>query len=225
MNYLYIMGSGSKWSDNELRYSLRSLEANCPIESVTLIGVKPAWVTGVQFVPFVEPAGNKISRVYKKLVGALPYVADEFVLMNDDFYILKPTEYFPLMNQGTLREALSIKQVTDPTSIYTEARANTLEALRDITEEPLDFDLHVPFPCTRDLVFSLGAMFPFWDNLQFRTLYGNWLRDEGIRIADVKIDTPTATMSYYSTTDYITEGVKQWLRDRFPAPSRFEMIQ
>jgi hypothetical protein len=52
MDLVYVLGSGSRWGDNELRYSLRSVEKHLKgYNNVYLVGDKPDWVRNVTHIP------------------------------------------------------------------------------------------------------------------------------------------------------------------------------
>jgi hypothetical protein len=53
IDVVYPLGTGSVWQDNELRYSLRSLEKNFPdLGRVYVVGHKPDWLGNVEHIPF-----------------------------------------------------------------------------------------------------------------------------------------------------------------------------
>ncbi len=41
IDLVYILGKGSKWSDNEIRFSLRSIEKYFDYRKIFIIGEKP----------------------------------------------------------------------------------------------------------------------------------------------------------------------------------------
>lgn len=220
MHYLYPLGRGSRWDDNELRYSLRSIEKNCPGD-VTIVGYCPRWVKNVQHVPFNPVDGTKLSREYCAMLGAMPYVPNEFVFMNDDFFIMEPMTDVGLFHQGPLRRMIKFALIDNPTGedLYTEARLKTLDVLQEYCKEPNDYDLHVPMPLLRDLVYQCAMLFPFWDGMQFRTIYGTVAGSQGEEIADVKNEWGKP---FFSTGSTVSDEHKKKLDIAFPNPSRFE---
>ena len=221
MHFLYPLGWGSQWDNNELRYSLRSLEKNCPVSGVTIVGNCPRWVKGVQHIPFNPLDGSKISREYTAMLGALPFVPNEFIFMNDDFYVMEPMKEIELFHQGALRQVIKWALIDNPTGddLYTVARQSTLDVLQEFCPEPLDYELHVPMPLLRDGIYNLAAMYSFWENLQFRTLYGNVFGGLGKEMLDVK---DVWGKPFYSTEPRVSESTRQKLQEAFPEPSRFE---
>jgi hypothetical protein len=51
MDILYYIGSGSRHNNDELRYSLRSLDAHCKdVDKVWIVGNKPRFLVNCEYV-------------------------------------------------------------------------------------------------------------------------------------------------------------------------------
>jgi hypothetical protein len=102
MDIVYIYRH-SRDDGRELRYSLRSL-SNVPHGKVFIIGDKPKWTKGIVHVPASDPHGLKALNALHKITVACrdPRVSEDFVLMNDDFYVLKPIPGIPTLHRGTI---------------------------------------------------------------------------------------------------------------------------
>lgn len=155
------------------------------------------------------------------MLGALPYVPNEFVFCNDDFYVMQSLTEMPLYHQGSLRQIIKYALMDNPTGedLYTQARQKTLDVLQEYCKEPLDYDIHVPMPLLRDMVYNTASLFPFWDGMQFRTIYGNITGGQGEQIDDVKDILGAAFLSTGST---VSDPLKNYLQAAFPEPCRFE---
>jgi hypothetical protein len=72
IDVVYTLGTESSWQDNELRYSLRSLERNFPdLGRVWIVGHKPAWLTGVVHIPMADVhKQNKDANLIDKILAA-----------------------------------------------------------------------------------------------------------------------------------------------------------
>lgn len=89
--------AGAVWQ--ELRYSLRSLEANfCEEEyEVWLVGDKPTWATNVRHIPH-KRLNTNCEMVLYDAIGKLqlfvntPDIPDRFIRMYDDIYFLQPVD-------------------------------------------------------------------------------------------------------------------------------------
>ena len=57
MDILYVIGKGSEWNNNELRFSLRSIaKYGKNIDRVFIVGYKPDFVSDeVTFIPCDDP--------------------------------------------------------------------------------------------------------------------------------------------------------------------------
>lgn len=91
MDAVYILGTGSLSQNEELRYSVRSLARHMlDLRDVYIVG-EPA-----DFLPSVIhiPAQDSYPRAWQnalhktRLACALEQISDEFLLMNDDFFML-----------------------------------------------------------------------------------------------------------------------------------------
>jgi hypothetical protein len=220
MHFLYILGRGSQWEDNELRFSLRSISKNCPVSGVTLVGHCPKWVTGVEWVPVQNIAGDKIARVARQTISGLPYCPEELVLMNDDVYVMEPTPELELYHQGPLIDQYKFGLQEVPEGLFTAARGKTLDVLQEYGQIPYDYDLHVPMPVLRSGMFTIAALWPIWEGFQFRTLYGNYWGRQGERMNDVK---DVWGKKFFSTESIVSEDYKAKLAAAFPDPSPFEL--
>lgn len=74
----------------DLKFSLRSIEKFCTYRKVWIVGYKPSWIKNVEYLPTVQ-TGNKWVNSMTNIVAACncPEISEDFVLMNDDFFIIK----------------------------------------------------------------------------------------------------------------------------------------
>ena len=94
---------------DELRYSLRTVEANFPHRNVwffcgNLKGIKPDGA-----VWFTQKGRNKWERstsTFHKIVE-IEDITDDFWLFNDDFFVLKKVKDVPYMYYGTLEDRIN----------------------------------------------------------------------------------------------------------------------
>ena len=105
---VYFVRKGDQ--NEELRYSLRSL-VNLPHRKVWIVGHTPAWVTGVESIPgnvFREKWWNVVDNLR---LAALHVKAEQFVVMNDDIFLMRPPSLAPCY-RGPLVE--QIARTSDP---------------------------------------------------------------------------------------------------------------
>ena len=74
----------------DLKFSLRSIEKFCNYRNVWIVGYKPNWVKNVNYLPTVQ-SGNKWNNSMTNIIAACncPEISQDFILMNDDFFIIK----------------------------------------------------------------------------------------------------------------------------------------
>lgn len=228
MDYVYICRAGD---NEELRYSIRSIERNLPDVSVWVVGYKPDWYSG-NFIP-VEDIGKKFDNIYNALITLCnsENISNEFVLMNDDFFITDKMDSIPVMHGGLLKDKIKEYNKIVAYSLYVRILSQTYSQLVNCgIKEPLDYDIHVPMLMAKDKVKELTqkSFFP-------RSMYGNLANVGGEEIKDVKTYNLNSLMSvrssnylasslpFISTEDKSFEKVyDEVLRDMFPEPSSYE---
>src|SRR5690606_5236989 len=95
-SFVWILGTGSSWEDNELRYSIRSVEKHHQDDAeVLVIGSKPSWYRGPH-LPYLDTHTCPYINQWEKLRIAcqIPDISDPFVYMDDDFYLMQPLDRF-----------------------------------------------------------------------------------------------------------------------------------
>jgi hypothetical protein len=228
MDYVYIC----RYGDNEeLRYSLRSVEKNFPKGTVWLVGGKPDWYKG-NYIP-VEDFYQKQTNALQNLLAITESeeINDNFILMNDDFFVVKPVKTIKTYHGGSLMERIKTRRELTPTSKYPSILLETHRALeRHGITNVLDYDLHVPMPMTKDGIRKALKM-----KTQWRSTYGNLYNIGGEQIEDVKVYTSSSLLEisydfnnlkyeYLSTDDSSFPIVlDRVLRDMFPKPSKYEL--
>lgn len=93
MDAVYILGSGSLSNNDEIRFSVRSLQTHMEdLNDVYVIGEKPKRMPGVNHIPCEDKHKKKWQNAMEKTRRAceIEALSDEFLLMNDDFFMLAP---------------------------------------------------------------------------------------------------------------------------------------
>lgn len=177
MDVVYIVGTGSRWQNNELRFSLRSVDRFLKnYDRVFIVGHKPEFVTNVEWIPckdISEYAGVNI--MYKlKLACKVRDISDSFVFFNDDYYLLKDrdTDDIGMGYSGTLQERLA--RINAETS-YKPVLQNTIKILISEHRATRNFDIHTPNIYHKgSLLYTMGKYdwsIPYGYTL--KSLYGN----------------------------------------------------
>jgi hypothetical protein len=229
---VYFLGRGSPWDNNELRYSLRSAHANLPHRKVVVVGERPAWLTGVIHVPAPDRWEVKVRNTLAKLALAVqvPELSEEFVLMNDDFFTLRPVDRLPSYCLGTMEHQVSLGVPGDLE--YRRLFEQGLAMLKKIgVAVPLNYETHHPLPMDKqgvrnmlDLHGGAGSAYPF------RSVYSNMHRAHlDVELTrDVKVrgvfQMPSSDAAFASIDDATAkDGLFQaWCRMKWPEPSPYE---
>lgn len=99
MDILYIVGTGSKWDNNELRYSLRSIDKyGINVDRVFIVGEKPDFVSGeITHIPCADRYSmtKKHNNIHQKIAVAMGtgLLGDHFLISSDDHFYCKPTDF------------------------------------------------------------------------------------------------------------------------------------
>lgn len=216
-----------KGPNEELRYSLRSVEANLPeITDVVIVGHAEPWLRNVTVIPGNRHGNNKPRNVWGnvRIAAEHPDLPAEIVYMNDDFLITEPAAvgvywrdtldaHIEALQKGWWRHSL-------------EATRDYLHALG--IAQPLSYELHRPFRVVREQMAQTLAEAAHVQPLnppQWRTLYGNQWAIGGTQDSDGKMYPRIATMPdgpWVSTTDGSFAALRDRLEAAFPQPSRWE---
>lgn len=227
---LYFLGRGSTWQDNELRFSLRSAAQFLPHRRVFIVGQCPAWLRGVIHIPASDRYEVKVRNTLAKLALAVehPKLQEDFVLMNDDFFLLRPVPLpVAAYTLGTMAHQLSRGVPGAPE--YRILFEQGLAMLRRAgIAEPLNFESHHPLPMRKSLVRDMlqrfggaGSAYPF------RSVYGNWADLDAVYLPrDVKqrhaFELPSG--DHLSVDDSCAKDAlfRAWCSNRWPEPSPYE---
>ena len=215
---------------DEVRYSLRSVEANFPVNKVWIYGGKPEGIEPDEMVEVVQVGSNKWQKVNNTLglICSNDKITPDFWLFNDDFFVMQPVTDLDPMYAGTLEERVErIKQRWNGrASAYSRQLSNTARVLIEQGYDTVDYALHVPMLINR--AKGLQTLKKFNGFPMFRSLYGNHHRIGGVRIKDVKIQSvdkqPTGREVLLSTNDqsFSNGKVGEYIRAAFPDRCKYE---
>jgi hypothetical protein len=228
MDYVYICKNGD---NEELRYSIRSVEKHAPEGRVWLVGGKPDWYVG-DYIPRNNSNGKQANAIENlTAVAESNEISETFVLMNDDFFIINPIKEIKTYHGGSLIEKIKLRKELSPRSKYNEQLLKTYRLLkRRGIEEILDYDIHVPMVMTKSGLASVLEL-----RTQWRSTYGNMFSVGGTEVEDVKVyshgnllelsyDIENLKYDYLSTDDTSFIKVKEaLLEDLFKNKSKYEL--
>ena len=221
--------------NEELRYSLRSVEANWLYNDVWFYGGKPWGIEPDHYVPIEQRAATKWENVRNMMIEACKNdeITEDFWLFNDDFFILAPiSKDFEPRYDGTLTS--KIEEMRAKRGGEDSEWSKNLGRLRDLLKSnkrpEFCYAIHEPMLVNRKKMLKVLEKFP--DEPMFRALYGNWWKIGGVQESDPKYALPEprdiadrlVKHDIISTSDdsFQSGYVGRWLRDRFDKKSRFE---
>lgn len=120
-------------------------------------------------------------------------ITDDFIMFNDDFFVMQPTDAIEPTYRCSLDEHIRLLEAHRP-SEYSRLLRDCRETL---TGQPLSYELHVPFIFNKKKLLTMLNSFP--EQHCTRTLYGNIYGIGGERSDDVKIFTIKPGFDYKSS--------------------------
>jgi hypothetical protein len=91
MDIVIPVGTESRWHDNELRFTLRSIEQNLTgYRNVIIVGWCPPWVQNVVHIKKEDRAGKKQFSIFSKTMAAFDHeeTSDSILFWNDDHFLM-----------------------------------------------------------------------------------------------------------------------------------------
>jgi hypothetical protein len=218
MDFVYICRDGE---NEELRYSIRSVVKYFKDAVIWVVGGKPNWYSG-NFVE-VKDSGHKFQNIHDAYVAIAEEkkISNKFILMNDDFFILKNQNFYNYYS-GFLKDKIISHSTQYGNTSYARALNGAVRELkiRGI-KEPLNYDIHTPMVFEKPLLAQVLGL-----SLAPRSLYGNLFINDGINIQDVKIYKHTKEFdlnnNFISTEDNSFNLIKDQLSRMFKEKTKYE---
>ena len=234
MDIFYVIGNGSRWQDNETKYSLRSLEMfGRNVDNVYIVGSKPNFLNNkVKWISVSDIGYPSVNHWYKVRKFFLETNIEKAIYMMDDIFFTKEVDFnnYPFYQKGDLKYTSS-----NPTG-YHKSINNTKKTLEELGKPITNFEVHCPILYERDKFLSMTEMFEkyrkkFPNFIQVRSLYCNWSNITGKFTNDVKIFgkdmgkviTKLDILDCFSiSNDSIKSGMGSILEKRYPNKSKYE---
>lgn len=228
MDVLYPVRRGD-WNE-ELRFSLRSLSLYSELGRVFLVGHRPHWVSPRATLFPREQSGSKYRNANENLLWAADHaeLSDPFLLMNDDFYLLRPLTRVRHFHRGPLGEMIDWYRRMHHTGAYFRNMGATYQLLKSLRfSKPLSYELHVPMAMDKETLFRAWDKGKAIDGLHIRSMVGNLGHYRGTYMEDVKVYRGRPVQwegwPFLSTNDDLKDnGVGKVLLSLFPGPSPYE---
>ena len=233
MDIVYLVKDSP--TNEELTYSMRSL-VNIPHDKAFLVGGCPGNIdrNKVIYIPTLQgPNKYKNTTLGLKTVCEDSRLSEDFILMNDDFFILKPIQD-PVSElnlcRGTISDVLAeIRSRIGVDTYYTISMAQTEVFLQDFGyNRPLSYELHIPMAMNKKTFLGLFLL-NYIGSIQYgnyRSIYGNlYLKDSRV-VKDVKIYrdyVPERNETFLSTEDNSWPLIRPEVEALFPGKSPYEL--
>jgi hypothetical protein len=234
MEAVYLLGTGSPYQNEELRYSLRSLDTYAwGITRVILVGECPSWINrdSVEHIPFKED-GPKDYRIAAKILHICEekIVTKPFLFCNDDFFFTKPFEAarYPFFYKGDLINE-------PPRTSYQHQLKFTKDYLMQKRLPTKHFDVHTPIIYDPVKFKALKEVWEYSKNtigLVVKSTYANHYYLRGEIYSDIKLkefvseknQQRVRSSNVFSIYDQAWKlGVFDYLNKQFTKKSRYEL--
>ncbi len=220
--------------NEELRYSLRSVEEHWPYNRVWFCGGCPDCVRPDKYMRVAQHGVDKWNKVRNMIrqVCENDEITENFWLFNDDFFILKPFDKDIPQYNGEIEPYIDRieRKHGGVSDAYTNRLREAAKTLKHRGYTTLNYEVHKPMLINRKKALEVLDKFP--NTPAFRSLYGNYLKIGGINRHDMKVkildyqkmDLVKTEWDFLSSDDesFANGVVGEFIKDRFNKPSRFE---
>ncbi|MBQ6984581.1 MAG: hypothetical protein IJQ20_06590 [Paludibacteraceae bacterium] len=236
----YIIGTGSRWDDNELRFSLRSIaKYGQHVGRIILVGHCPAWINreAVTVIDAADETGCKHTNIALKIRKAIEtlHLKDDFLISSDDHIYVQPTDFdsYPVFARSRISPVCR--------DIYNEYHRSMVETRKYLISRGLTYYRTNPHfntwivPKLFDEILEDVLKQDTMDGIEINCVMGNTLIAKGRKYVmqnDMKVMEPKtpAQWQHLSRENHclslddrcITIELAKWLLYRFPDPSPYE---
>lgn len=212
--------------ERELRYSLRSACANLEFSQIHIVGDCPLWLRWVNRIHYnPKPSESRYDNSFGKTMRAARSkdVSEDFILMNDDFFILERLGEVPYLFMKQL--GYWIRHYPHRGEYYQKA----LRTMRLTGPHAKVFEVHFPFVYNKTRLLALADKYNLPAGIMPRTLYAHEYEIAGTRSTDRKARTVAELTQFsrgpfMSTTNQValSREFTETLGRLFPEPCKFE---
>lgn len=220
-------------SNEELRYSLRSVERNFPHRKVWIFGGKPDYIKPDEYVPIRQIGNTKWEKVRNMLMNCCEHrgVSEDFFLFNDDFFVMHEiSDYEPMFDGSIYKRIVQVEgRNYDKPSAYTaQLRKMVHELERYCPDAPMNnYAVHMPMLINKEKALCVLKKF---QSPMFRTIYGNYWNIGGKQMPDMKILRVSQKIDesapYLSSDDasFMDREIGKHVKARFTERSKYEQV-
>lgn len=213
----------------ELKYSLRSVEKNFPINRVWFVGGQPEGLEPDIRLKHDQVGSSKWEMIRSSMWKAVSdeRLSEDFFLFNDDFFVMEPvdTDSFRNFVDGTLERRIDELHSESGMNAYTRTLFKLEQELKTMHEPTMNFDVHLPMLLNKEQVRSTLYK---CSSPQMRSAIGNINHLPFVIHPDVKVydlESVPVDETYLSTNDdtFRKGNVGKYIRETFTTKSRFEV--
>ncbi len=200
MNFIYPLGDGSVWNDNELKISIALLRKFTSEAKIFVVGEKPRCDIECIYIKN-QIEGSRYQKSMSNVLKGLEVVGEPFVLMNDEFFCNKPFETIPLYWDMTVKERMTF------------ASSIIYRRFLERSTGELNYAVHKPMPVDDIGLFKDMAKKAIERNCSVRILYGNEHKKNSKQEKDIKLKNIGPIGDWFSIGDsFLTPENKLWLK-------------
>lgn len=238
---VFVIGTGSRHANEELKYALRNVERNCPfVRNVYIVGVCPDWVdtTVVKHVDWQDRFTHaKDANIVDKLRKGCeqPGIAKKILFCSDDQFQTRVCKYDDFNPMYLRRYDKDDTWYADRKRIWHTRLRNTLERDRKRREQAglntndvFYYQPHIYMPIDRDkfIEFAKWADYEHRDDTIIASAYFNYIDAKGTPNHDhifitggQEFPVKETHVAYHDTS---FDAAMKWLKATFPKPSKYE---
>jgi hypothetical protein len=242
IDVVYVIGNGSRWKDNELRFSLRSITKNLSnIGKIFIVGECPDYLKNIIHIPagdIFDPAINADGNIITKVLAACEdkRLSETFLFINDDHLVIKPVNIagVPPFHKGSME---TFPDEYWNLNYWRKRLQMTKDVLLTKQLPCFHFDCHTPILMNKEKFKTIVAGFDYktGTGLTMKSIYGNSVYGtDGILLTDQK----KTIFKYYKLQDVkerilpaqflsfndqgLNDSLKWWLIEQFPNKCKYE---
>jgi len=239
MDILYILGSGSRWNNNELRYSLRSLEKHGKnYNRLFLTGEKPDFMKDNVIYNYQPDKHIGCINHFLKVLWTFQNtdISDDILLNYDDNFFIKNVD---ISTCPFYYRAEVIPEAFTVNNKHTRSLLFTKQILKSLDKPVKNFEVHCPIIYNRHKFYEFAYKFTkFIDfndkqkGLLPRSCYLNNFEVAGKYISDCKIKKIISKQEielaikgrdiFSISGNVISGGIVEFLKENYPNKSRWE---
>ena len=234
IDVVYVLGNGSINSNNEILFSLRSLQKYCTgYRDIHVIGHRPKFLKNIKHTQFIEGNIKAINILLKIKQACLNKdITEDFLFMNDDHFFCKEVDINDIPYYFDQNEMYKILRERKQIDTYRRIIEDTISYFGSI----VFFDTHKPMIINKAKFLNMceNINFKKFNNgLLVKSSYCNYHNIKGVPCKDMVlrekltyneiIDILKNESIFAITDDAINESLIKFFTTFYPVESQFEI--